>query len=182
MPRLQEILWRPFFTCIPRTCQAMCRAAMPPLPMIYPKRLSTRKVGPHVLLFQWLLLPEALLRGHLNPLSHGTARFDVLTDAFVLQHLALFPYTSPYAHTDPHISRHIIYAALCVPIPPHAIPPTPPNASNVSTVTRMGDGAPQGRHPRNCRHFWTYLSSSRLRNANSHRDQGGLHRYPRHLA
>ena len=34
--------------------------------------------------------------------------------------------------------------------------------------------------PRNCRHFWTYVSSSsRISSVNSHRHQGGTHRYPR---
>ena len=38
---------------------------------------------------------------------------------------------------------------------------------------------PESCLPGNCRHFWTYVSSSRLKSANSHRDQGGPHRYPR---
>ena len=41
----------------------------------------------------------------------------------------------------------------------------------VSAVTGIGGGP--GRETQNCRHFWTRLASSRLKRANSHRDQGG---------
>ena len=79
------------------------------------------------------------------------------------------------------------------PHPPMVSPPrpTPRNASKVSTVTRMGPLGvailvtvqsflmPESCLPRKCRHFWTYVSSSRPKSVNSHRDQGGPHRYPR---
>ena len=36
----------------------------------------------------------------------------------------------------------------------------------------QGSGG-RGRETQNCRHFWTRLASSRLKNVNGHRDQGG---------
>ena len=62
---------------------------------------------------------------------------------------------------SPHITRYyLIYVpALCVPSPPPPVsPPTPPMICFKSANSHR-DQPRQGRHPRNCRRFWSRKAS-----------------------
>ena len=45
------------------------------------------------------------------------------------------------------------------PPPPPGIPPTPPPMVCFKSANSHRDGAPRGRHPRNCRRFWRLNAS-----------------------
>ena len=70
-------------------------------------------------------------------------------------------------------------------------PPPPPNASRVPRVTGTEPLEvaifvispilmAETRHPRDCRHFWPNVLSSRVKRTSSHRDRGGSHHDPGH--
>ena len=93
------------------------------------------------------------------------------------------------SHSPLYIYIHI-YMVLrsAFPAPPPMVShPTPPPMVCFKSANSHRDGAPRGRHPRNCRrfwrlnasilvkcrHFWPLMPSSRLKSTSSHRDRGG---------
>ena len=68
-----------------------------------------------------------------------------------------------YTYIYIYICIYIYDSAFCVPSPPPSrpmvSPPTPPPMVCFKSANSHRDGAPRGRHPRNCRRFWRLNAS-----------------------